>query len=136
MDEHLRRMEVRDENMLHLHHHHDGQAEFQVLRRFRSSVAFCRLVHFVADVCEASRGKSVSEAAETHKHSTGVARLLALLDKIESLVAQVEPLKTVTRFGNPAFKVGREKREETTLTSRKKKDFDWCFARADWIRSS
>jgi hypothetical protein len=100
MEDYLRRIEIRDENMHH--HHHDAKAAFKVLKRFRSSVAFCRIVEFVVGLCEASKGKSIAQLTNP---GPGVARILRILDMIEQTVARVEPVRVATRFGNPAFKV-------------------------------
>jgi serine/threonine-protein phosphatase 2A activator len=100
-DAFLRKIEVRDENMHHLHH--DAHAEHEVVARFRNSVAFCRVVSFLVDLCTAATGKPTSEVAK-EAPSPNVQRLLDVLAEVEATVQQVEPEKTVTRFGNPAFR--------------------------------
>jgi hypothetical protein len=52
-------------------------------------------------LAEAAKGKTISEVAAVGNAT----RILAVLSQIEAVVAEVEPVKTVTRFGNPAFKV-------------------------------
>ena len=97
----LRKIEVRDENMHHLHH--DAKAEQETVARFRNSVAFCRLVSFVVNLCAAAAGKTTSEVAAVAP-SPNVQRLIDVLAEVEAVVQEVEPEKTATRFGNPAFR--------------------------------
>ena len=101
MDAALRKLEVRDENMHHLHVDHE--AELDGLKTFRSSVAFGKIVQMVIDLGDSCKsGTTVPEAVA--KSSVRVLRIDRVLDEIETIVNRVEPLKSQSRFGNEAFR--------------------------------
>jgi serine/threonine-protein phosphatase 2A activator len=97
LNEQLRAIEVKHESF---HHQHDAQKELEALATFRNSLAFSRCVSFLLDMCEAVRGHTIT----TLDHGARVQHLLDTFAAIEVVVDTVEPVATVTRFGNPAFK--------------------------------
>lgn len=94
---HLREIEVKHETF----HLHDPEKELATLSAFRHSLAFTRCVSFLLDLCAAVQGHAISSLPPA---SGTVARLCEVLQRIDAVVNTVEPVTTVTRFGNPAFK--------------------------------
>ncbi len=95
--EHLREIEVKHETF----HVHDPEKELAILSTFRHSRAFVRCVAFLLDMCGAVQGQAITGLPPA---SAAVARLCALLQLVDGVVDTVDPVTTVTRFGNPAFK--------------------------------
>lgn len=124
LNEVLRNVEVKHENFAR----HDHGKEMEVLASFRSSKAFCRLIRFLVALCDASVGKTMPEAQQVC--TDRCKGILNFLDHIDGVVDQVEPVKTATRFGNPAFKTLMGMLSEETSKEKLLDHMD--FLSAEW----
>ena len=115
--------------MHHLHANHDQ--ELQVLRTFRSSQAFGKIIPLLVSLSDgtpflarlqtrlifsifpASVGVTVPEALA--RASDRVRKILNVIQKIQAVVARVEPVQTASRFGNAAFRTVQTELEAINL---------------------
>ncbi|KJE90128.1 phosphotyrosyl phosphate activator, variant [Capsaspora owczarzaki ATCC 30864] len=84
---------------------------------WRESEAYAKMFGFVNHVNEAVVGVAVSEVQVEHEAaSSAVAKLLALLEKLNTWIDEIPPIQQPMRFGNKAFRTWMARLEENAVS--------------------
>ena len=83
------------------------------LEHFKKSQLFTEISDFVKKCADSVVGKKISDP---HYTSSSILKILAFLDRLFMIIAEIPPLKQPMRFGNKAFKTFHSRLcEESTI---------------------